>query len=154
VALTAAEERKIRWAAEMVRMRQESEERGTTAKDFREMKKRNEKKPETPPPPGRIRATAERVVEWMEAHPSNRREAVPRARKRKAATRRSPGGFGPDMDMRDFIPSSAGFGAAMGYEPLPHQGPRKTKRSTKRSKSSGESWSDPGYIPPELKWMF
>lgn len=145
MALTNDEKFKIWWEAEKVRMRHESEERGSTAQDFRDMKKRNEAELKNPPPRG-VKAAVAKVVDWIEAEPKKPRRARRTTRMARAES------FGSNLNMRDFIPSNLGLGQRMGFEPPIARSPSKRKR--KSSHPGGGNWSDPGYIPPELEWMF
>lgn len=150
MALTNDEKFKIWWQAEQVKMRHESEERGSTAEDFRNMKKRNEAAVKNPPPRG-IRAAAGKVVDWLEKEPPKRKRSSSRSRGNS-------GGIGSGLNMADFIPSNMGLGQRMGYEPMPHQGPKRKKKSSRNqtggARGGGGNWMNPGYIPPELEWMF
>ena len=164
---------RINQAIENVKDRQRAEERGTTAKDFREMKKRNEA-PEKTTSPSRI----EKATGWLKERAvgiANEMQAPPRkqGKARRAPRGGSGGGAAPMMSLPRDPFGVGGFGGGggmhgmMGADPFqelhPRRNPapapqRKRKRKTKRRaaprQQSGGFPPMMGGIPSHMKWMF
>ena len=164
-----AAQRKIDQDIENVKDRQRAEEAGTTAKDFREMKKRNEEKKSAPAAPSRTEKAKNWIQERGRAIAQNTQDIRPRGK--------GPGVYGAmsmGMPANPDLFGVGGFGGMhkmMGADPFqemfPRQAPapprpapqrrKKKRKSTSRRAPAQQQGGMPGMgmgIPKGMKWMF
>jgi len=162
-----AAQRKIDQDIENVKDRQRAEERGTTAKDFKEMKKRQdtERKEKEKSP---VQSKAEKAKNWIQergraiAHET--RDIRPRGSVHGAMGMGLPsnpdlfgvGGFGGMHKMMGADPFQEMFPRQAPPPPRPRPAARKKKRkSTSRRAPAQSGGGMPGMgIPKGMKWMF
>jgi hypothetical protein len=159
------EEIRIKQVVENIKDKQRAEERGTTAKDFREMKKRQdaEKKEKEKSP---VVSKTEKAKNWIQergraiAHET--RDIRPRGSVHGAMGMGLPAN--PDLfGVGQFGSMHGMMGADPFHEMQPRRNPqpapqRKKKRKGKRRAPSAPrslgGWSPPTGIPSHMKWMF
>jgi hypothetical protein len=156
-----AAQRKIDQDIENVKDRQRAEERGTTAKDFREMKKRNETKEKQPAIPSRTEKAKNWLKERSVAIAHETRDIRPRGSVHGAMGMGLPSN--PDLFG---VGSFGGIHGMMGADPFhemqPRRNPqpapqRKKKRKAAKRRAPSQSGGMPGMgmgIPKGMKWMF
>jgi hypothetical protein len=159
---------KIKFAADAVKARQESDERGSTTKDFREMKKRNEPKEKEK---SKEPTTKQKVMGFLkdraESIAHETRDIRPRGRGGSVY-----GAVGMGLPANPDLFGVGGFGSMhgmMGADPFHEMQPRRNpqpapqrKRSKKKRKPSPRAPASrqggmPGMgmgIPKGMKWMF
>ena len=160
----AAQERqkKIDQNIENVKDRQRAEERGTTAKDFKEMKKRQDTEKKQPAQPSRTEKAKKWVQERGAAIAHETRDLRPRHNPMGNIGMRLPG----NNDMFG-VGQFGGIHQMMGVDPFNEMRPRsppptatKRRKPVKRRKArrapaqSSGGWQPPTGIPKDLKWMF
>ena len=161
------EDLRIKQVVENIKDKQRAEEQGTTAKDFREMKKRQDspaaKKPATP---SKIDKAKNWIQERGRAIAHETRDIMPRGSVHGAVGMGLPSN--PDLFGVGSFGGGRGLHGMMGADPFqelhPRRNPapapqRKRKRKTKRRSSPAprQQGGMPGMmggIPSHMKWMF
>lgn len=152
---------KIKFAADAVKARQESEERGSTAKDFREMKKRNEsKEKEKLQEPSKT----EKAKRWLQDRAESIAHETRDIRRPRGNPMRSIGMGMPGSSDLFGVGQFGGIHGMMNADPFHEFSPRREpapQRKKKRKRQNqhrapAQPSGLPGMygIPKSMKWMF
>jgi hypothetical protein len=163
------EEIRIKQVVENIKDKQRAEEQGTTAKDFREMKKRQDAEKKNPPAkaPSKVDKAKNWIQERGRAIAHETQDLRPRGRGSSPMST-----FGMGMPSGQDLFGVGGFGGGGGMQgmmgadpfhemfqrqapPPPRPAPRKKKGKRRRAPSGGGA--PPGMfggIPKGMEWMF